>query len=64
MTGNTSRIRNNMLCFPKICIFEKNYNFTEKKEVFSCDFKIFDDSIGCAAKFHDNEIYFKYIYIC
>ena len=60
MTGKTSSIRRNMLCFKKICNFWKNYNFTGKKmkkfNFFSYDFKIFDDSIGCATKFHADEI--------
>ena len=60
MTGRTSRIQKYMLCIQKICNFWENYDFIEKKIVkklfFSCDFKIFDGTIGCATKFHANEI--------
>ena len=63
MTGRTSRIQKYMLRFQKICNFWENYDFIEKKnckivDFFSCDFKIFDGTIGCATKFHANEIYF------
>ena len=56
MTGRTSRIQKCMLCFQKICNFWENYNFIKKKIVkklifFSCDFKIFDGTIGCATKY-------------
>ena len=62
MTGRTSRIQKYMLCFQKICNFWENFDFIEKKIVkklgfFSCDFKIFDGTIGCATKFYPNEIY-------
>ena len=41
--------------FGKITIlFKKN---CKKADYFFCDFKIFDGTIGCAAKFHANEIY-------
>ena len=32
--------------------------FLEKTYFFSCDFHIFEGSIGCATKFHDDEISF------
>ena len=32
--------------------------FLRKNYVFSYDFDIFDGSIGCATKFHADEIYF------
>ena len=61
MTGRTPRIQKYMLCFQKINNFWENYDFIEKKnckkvDFFSCDFKIFDGTIGCATKFHANEI--------
>ena len=37
--------------------------FLEKVDFFSCDFDIFDDSIGCATKFHDDEISFFSFYL-
>ena len=41
---------------------EKSRFYRKKKckkvDFFSCDFKIFDGTIGCATKFHANEIYF------
>ena len=40
-----------MLCFQKIC------NFCVCKIFFSYDFKFFDGTIGCATKFHANEMY-------
>ena len=43
MTRRTFRIRKYMLCFKKILL---------KKKYFSCDFKIFDGTIGWATKFH------------
>ena len=51
MTGRTSRIQKYMLCFQKICNFWENYDFIEEKnckkvDFFSCDFKIFDGTIG------------------
>ena len=57
MTGRTSRIQKYMLCFKKICNFlGKSRFYCKKVDFFSCDFKIFDDTIGCAAKFHANEM--------
>ena len=43
--------------------FNKNGDFVEnilrkKVDFFSCDFDIFYGSIGCATKFHDDEISF------
>ena len=62
MTGRTSRIQTYMLCFQKICNFWKITVLLKtnckKVDFFSCDFKIFDGSIGCATKFQANEIYF------
>ena len=67
MTGRTSRIQKYMLCFQKMCIFWENHDFIEKKgkkvDFFSCDFKIFDSTIGCATKFHANEIQFFFLSI-
>ena len=61
MTGRTSRIRKNIcyvfkksVIFGKITILLKKY--CKKLIFFSCDFKIFDGTIGCATKFHANEI--------
>ena len=60
MTGRTSRIRKYILFFLKIRTFWKNddyvKNILEKKLFFSRDFDIFDDSIGCATKFHADEL--------
>ena len=62
MTGRTSRIQKYMLCFQKIVNFGKITILLKKNckkvDFFSCDFKIFDGTIGCATKFHANEIYF------
>ena len=65
MTGRTSRILKYTLCFLKICIFLKNGDFVENifGIFFSCDFDIFDGSIGCATKFHADEISFFLIYL-
>ena len=39
-------------------------NILEKKLIFfSCDFDIFYGSIGCATKFHADEIYFFSFYL-
>ena len=38
--------------------------FWEKSWFFSYDFDIFDDSIGCATKFHAGEISFLSFYLC
>ena len=61
MTGRTSRIRKNIcyvfkksLIFGKITISLKKY--CKKMIFFSYNFKILDGSIGCATKFHANEI--------
>ena len=48
--------------------FKKNGDFVEnileKKLIFFlCDFKIFYGSIGCATKFHVDEIYFFSFYL-
>ena len=61
MTGRTSRIEKYMLCFQKICNFWENHDFIENKnckkvDFFSCYFKFFDGTIGCATKFLANEI--------
>ena len=61
--GRTSRIQKYMLCFQKICNFWEYYDFIEKKncknvDFFSCDFKVFDGTIGCATK------YFIFFYLC
>ena len=61
MTERTSRIQKYTLCFQKISIFGDNYDFIEKiiwKKVnfFSCDFKIFDGTIRCAAQFYASVI--------
>ena len=50
-----------MLCFQEMCNFWENHDFIEKKNCkkvvfFPSDFKIFDSTIGCATKFHANEI--------
>ena len=59
--GKTSRIQKYMLCFQEMCNFWENHDFIEKKNCkkvvfFPSDFKIFDSTIGCATKFHANEI--------
>ena len=61
MTGRTSRIQKYMLCFQKICNFWENYDFIEKEIRKKVDFflailKFFNGTIGCATKFHANEI--------
>ena len=61
MTGRTSGIKQYMYVFKKSVIFGKITILLKKKIVkklifFSCDFKIFDGTIGCATKFHANEI--------
>ena len=38
MTGRTSRIQKNMLCFQEICIFWENYDVIEKKNCKKVDF--------------------------
>ena len=53
MTRRASRIQKYMICFQKICNFWENYDFIEKKIVKKL---IFDGTIGCATKFHANEI--------
>ena len=68
MTGRTSRIQKYMLCFQKICNFGKitillKKNCKKKFVFFSCDFKIFNGTIGCATKFHANKIYFFSIFV-
>ena len=67
MTGRTHRIQKYMLCFQKICNFWENHDFNEnnckKVDFFSCDFYIFDGTIGCATKFHANKFFFSF-YIC
>ena len=55
MTGRIFRIRKYMLIFLKICTFWENHEFIwkkiwEKDKKISCDFDIFDGSIGCATK--------------
>ena len=52
----------------KSVFFFKNGDFVEnilkkKVEFFSCDFDIFYGSIGCATKFHADEIYFFSFYL-
>ena len=37
--------------------------FWKKVDFFSCDFDIFYSSIGCATKFHADEIYFFSFYL-
>ena len=37
--------------------------FWEKVDFFSCDFLIFYDGIGCATKFHADEISFFSFYL-
>ena len=59
--GRTSRIQKYVLCFQKICNFWENYDFIEKQIVkklifFLAILKFV--SLGCATKFHANEIYF------
>ena len=60
MTGRASRIRKYILFFSKNLYFLKNGDFVKnilgKSSFFSCDFDIFDGSIGCATKFHADEI--------
>ena len=61
MTGRTSRIQKYMLCFQKICNFWENYDFIEKEIRKKVDFflailNFFNGTIGCATKFHANEI--------
>ena len=59
--GRTSRKKNiynvfkNFLGKTKILLKKKKNS--KKVDFFSCDFKIFDGTIGCAKKFHSNEIY-------
>ena len=48
--------------------FKKNGDFVEnffetKVDFFSCDFDMFYGSIGCATKFHADEIYFFSFYL-
>ena len=51
------------IIFLEICSFRENYDFSENIleknwNFFTCDFVFFDDSIGCATKFHAHEILF------
>ena len=69
MTERNSRVRKYMSFLKKICNFMKKYDFIEKKkwkivDFFSCDFEIFDGSIGCATKFHAHKIEFVSFYLC
>ena len=60
MTGRTSGIQKYMYIFKKSVIFGKITILLKKNckkvDFFSCDFKIFGGTIGCATKFHANEI--------
>ena len=53
--------------FSKNLYFLENHDFIEnnckKVDFFSCDFYIFDGTIGCATKFHTNKFYFFSIFV-